>query len=186
MLTFTKMKKDLYQKIEIPQNVEAKIDGAVLTIKGPEGEISRRFNLSNLDFKKENNYILIGEKKATKKEKKIINTISSHIKNMILGVEKKFEYRLKICFNHFPISVEIKGKEVLVKNFLGEKVPRKVKIPEGAEVEVDKEIIIVKSINKEIAGQTAANFETSTRIRKRDRRIFQDGIWITQQAGKEL
>ena len=51
---------------------------------------------------------------------------------------------------------------------------------------MDKEIIIVKSVNKEIAGQTAANFETSTRIRKRDRRIFQDGIWITQQAGKEL
>ncbi len=180
------MKKDIYQKIEIPENVNVEIEDSVVSVKGPDGETSRKFNLFNLDFKKEENKIIIGLKKASKKEKKIINTLTSHIKNMIKGVGKKFEYRLKICFNHFPISVEIKGKEAIIKNFLGEKIPRKVKIPEGAEVTLDKDIIIIKSTNKEIAGQAAANFETATKIRNRDRRIFQDGIWLIYSAGKDI
>ena len=115
-----------------------------------------------------------------------MNTIASHIKNMIKGVQEKFEYQLKICFSHFPINVEIKDKEAIIKNFLGEKIPRKTKIPEGVEVEVDKDIIKVRSVNKELAGQVAADFEIATKIRKRDKRVFQDGIFIINKAGKEI
>ena len=180
------MKKELYQEIEIPAGVEAEINETILKVSGPEGESEKKFSIDNLEFKKENNKIIIGNKKATKKEKKLMNTIASHIKNMIKGVQEKFEYQLKICFSHFPITVEIKDKEAIIKNFLGEKIPRKTKILEGVEVEIDKDIIKIISVNKELAGQVAANFEIATKIRNRDKRVFQDGIFIINKAGKEI
>lgn len=186
MLSFTKMKREVYHKIEIPEGVEAEIDGTTLKVKGPEGENERRFNFRKLEFKKEGNEIIIGYKKASKSEKKIINSIAAHIKNMVQGVQEKFEYQLKICSSHFPITVEVKGNEVIVKNFLGEKIPRKTEIPEGVEIEIDKDIIKVKSVNKEMAGQTSADFETLTKVRNKDRRIFQDGIFIINKAGREI
>nr|AJS13352.1 large subunit ribosomal protein L6 [uncultured archaeon] len=163
------MKKELYQTIEIPEGIEAEIEGSKVIVKGKEGTNERKFDFSNLSFEKKGNEIIIGNKKSSKKEKRRMNTIAAHIKNMIGGAQKVFEYKLKICFSHFPITVEIKGNEALVKNFLGERTPRKVKIPKGAEVKVDKEIVTVTSPSIETAGQAAANFENVTRIVKRDR-----------------
>jgi len=180
------MRKEIYQKIEIPEGVKAEIDGNMLKVEGAEGKVERKFNTLKLDFKKENNQIIIGHKKATKKEKKLINTLSAHIRNIIKGVQKKFEYQIKICYSHFPITVELKDKEILIKNFLGEKEPRKMEVPEGADVEISKEIIKVSSSDKELAGQVAANFEKLTRIKKKDIRVFQDGLYIINKAGKEI
>lgn len=186
MLFFTKMRKEIFQRIEVPEDVEIDINGSTIVVKGKEGENKRTFNLAGLVFEKEGNNILIGHKKSTKNEKKMINTIAAHIRNMIKGVQKKFEYKLKVVFSHFPITVEVKGQDVLIKNFLGEKTPRKTKVPEGVDVNVDKDIITIDSADKELAGKAAANFETATRIRNRDRRIFQDGIFITSKAGREM
>lgn len=180
------MKKEISQEIEIPKDTEANIEGNMLTVKGKEGESKRTFNTNKLVFEKKDNKIIIKNKNATKKEKKMINTIAAHVRNMIKGVQEKFEYKLKIVSSHFPISVEIKENEAIIKNFLGEKIPRKTKIPDEVEVKVDNSIITVTSNDKELAGQAAANFEKATRIRMKDRRIFQDGIWITNKAGREM
>jgi len=178
LLTFTKMKKELYRKIEIPSDVSAELEGNLLKVTGPEGENFRRFILGKVELVKEGNNITVGSENATKKEKKI--------RNMILGVQKKFEYELKAVFSHFPVTLEVKGHEFIIKNFLGEKVPRKAKIPAGVSVEVQGNTIKVTSTNRELAGQTAANFETATRIRARDKRVFQDGIFMTKKAGEEI
>ncbi len=180
------MRKEIYKKIEIPNGVEAEIEGNMVKIKGPEGENSRRFGESSLEIKKEGKSIIVGSKNATKKEKKMINTTEAHLKNMILGVQKKFEYELKAVFSHFPITIEVKGQEVSIKNFLGEKVPRKTIIPIGVEIEVNGNTIKVISTEKELAGQAAAKLETATRIRLRDRRVFQDGIFMIKKAGREI
>jgi large subunit ribosomal protein L6 len=180
------MRKELYKKIEIPNGVEAEIEGTRVKIKGPEGENIRKFNLGSLELIKEGNIISMGSKNATKREKKLMNTLAAHIKNMILGVQKKFEYDLKAVFSHFPITIEIKGHEVIIKNFLGEKISRKTVIPKDVEIEVDGNIIKIRSTDRELAGQAAANLETITKIRSRDRRVFQDGIFMTKKPGREI
>ena len=181
-----KMRKDIIEEIEIPEGVEVTIDGTTLTVKGKEGEIKRTFKMHNIDFKKEGNKIILGCKKVTKREKKMIYTNKAHINNMLKGAQDKFVYELKAVYSHFPITVEVSGNEAIIKNFLGEKKNRKASIPEGAEMEVKKDFITLKAIDKDIAGQAAANLELATKIRMRDRRVFQDGIYIIKKAGKEI
>lgn len=180
------MKREIFQEIEVPEGMDANLDGNVLTIKSDKGENKRKFDIKKIIFEMEGNKIRIGSKTASKNEKRMINTISSHIRNMIKGMIEGYEYKLKVANSHFPMSVEIKDKEAIIKNFIGEKIPRKLKLLEGAEVKLDKDIITVTSFDKEIAGQTAANFEKATKIRGKDRRVFQDGIFITSKAGKEI
>ncbi|MFC1710657.1 50S ribosomal protein L6 [Nanoarchaeota archaeon] len=180
------MKKELFQEIEIPEGVEVSIEGNLISVKGSEGENKREFNINQLIFKTEGNKIIIGKKNSTKREKKLMNTLTAHIKNMIVGVQEKFEYKLKICFTHFPITVSINDNEAVIKNFLGERIPRKAKLLDDVEVKVAGDIITINSFNKESAGQTAANFEKATRITTRDRRVFQDGIFITNKSGREM
>lgn len=180
------MRKELYKKIEIPEGVEAEIDGSRVRIKGSQGENTGKFNIGSLELAKEGNTISIGSKNATKREKKLMNTLAAHIKNMVLGVQEKFEYELKAVFSHFPITIEVKGHEVIIKNFLGEKTPRKASVPNGVEIEVDGNLIKIRSTNRELAGQAAANLETVTKIRARDRRIFQDGIFMIKKPGREI
>jgi large subunit ribosomal protein L6 len=180
------MKTELSQKIEIPEGIEAQVEENKVTINGTKGTNEREFELANLNLEKKGNEIIISSPKASKKEKRRMNTIAAHIKNMIKGTQEEFEYKLKVCFSHFPITVEVKGDVASIKNFLGERTPRKVKIPAGAKVNVDKDVITITALNVETAGQAAANFENVTRIPNRDRRVFQDGIFITSKAGEEI
>lgn len=176
----------MINEIELPKEIDAEMHENKLTLKGKGGENSRKFNLGKINLEKKDGKIILSCDKATKREKRMINTSSAHIKNMIQGAQKKFEYKLKICSSHFPMTVKIDGNKAIIKNFLGEKVDRKVELPKNAEVKVDKEIITILSADKELAGQAAANLEKVTKIKGRDRRIFQDGIYIINKAGREI
>jgi len=180
------MRKEIFQTVEIPEGVSVQLKDSKIIVKGPEGELSRDFKLGKVQIKINGKEISIGNKSATKNEKKIINTVWAHVQNMIKGVKEKFVYKLKICYGHFPFTVKQEGNKIRIKNFLGEKVDRMVNLPEGIEIEINKEIITIKSINKELAGQASANFEIATKIRGRDKRKFQDGIYITEKGGKKI
>lgn len=116
----------------------------------------------------------------------MVGTIRAHINNMIKGVTEGFTYKLKIRYAHFPMKVSVKGNEVIIENFLGEKHPRRARIMEGVTVKISGEDVIVTGIDKEKVGQTAANIEQATRIKGRDPRVFQDGIYIVEKAGKAI
>lgn len=182
----TKMKKVLFSTIKVPEGVTISLDEKEVTVTGPEGTNKKSFNFGRLEVAVEGDELKIGSKKATKTEKKMMNTIVAHLKNMINGVQEKFVYELKICSGHFPMTVKKEGNKAIIKNFLGEKIERSCKLLPGVDVEINKEQILVTSIDRELAGQTAANFEAATKIRGRDKRIFQDGVYIIKKAGKEI
>lgn len=178
----------LTQTIEIPEGVQLEIDAHIFKFKGPKGEVQRKLITPTLKITKQDNKLTLQPttKKPTKREKRIINTFKSHINNLIKGVQEEFIYKLKICSGHFPMTVTTDNKTLTIKNFLGEKTPRTAKIIEGVTIKIDGEIITVEGKDIEKVGQTAANIEKSTRITNKDRRKFQDGIYITSKAGKQI
>ena len=180
------MKDDLTREIELKSGVTVKLEGSLLKVKGPKGEISRVFLHPKITISVEQNKVVLFAPKSTKREKTLVGSFESHIMNMVKGVQEPYVYRLKICSGHFPMNVAVTGNEVVIKNFLGEAVPRRVEIMKGAEVKVVDEEIIVSSADKEVAGQTAAKIESACRITNRDRRIFQDGCYITQKGDKTI
>ena len=187
MLTFFKMPKKIknfMKEIEIPNGLEVEVKDNEVHVKAGGKEVKRRF--SHVNVEKKENKIIVRAKKNTKREKKQINTIVSHINNMFKGINEEFVYKLQICSVHFPMNVKIHGDEVIIKNFLGETRERKAKILHGTEIKIDKDIITVSSSSKEAAGQTAANIEKKAQIKNKDRRIFQDGIFMIEKSGKGI
>ena len=198
------MKDDLTRRIGLPLGVTANVAGAVLTIKGPKGEVQRNFLHPKIiitvqqrekkeeasekaaDKSKGDRNVVLFSKRATKREKRDVNSIAAHIRNTIKGVQTPHIYRLKICSGHFPMSVAVSGQEFVVKNFLGESVPRKVLLPKEVKVKVEGTEITVESPNKEAAGLTASKIEQLCAIKGRDLRIFQDGCYIVHKAGKDI
>jgi large subunit ribosomal protein L6 len=179
-------KKSIETSVDLAEGVQASLEGNVVTFKGPKGENKRNFADKSVTITIKDNKINLVANRATKREKKKVGSFKSHLKNMIKGVNEGFTYRLKICSGHFPMTVAVSGDEFTIQNFLGEKVPRKLKIKEGAEVKVEGEEISVEGVDKEIISQTAASIEQLTRISNRDRRIFQDGCYIIMKDNKEI
>ncbi|MGQ9468816.1 MAG: 50S ribosomal protein L6 [Nitrososphaerales archaeon] len=164
--------------LELPNGVTAKLDNNMLAIKGPLGECRKDISKIKAQVSHEGNKILIQPLGKKRSDLSVANTARSIIKNMIRGVTKGFAYRLKIVFAHFPVSVKVKGKEVVIENFYGERSPRTAKIVGDCQVTVEGDDIIVKGISLEDVGQTAANIEQATTVKRKDQRVFLDGIYI--------
>jgi large subunit ribosomal protein L6 len=176
------MKESIKKEIEVPEGVTVNIDGKLLSVKGTQGENQRHFSYPTISLSYENNKIFISAEKASKREKRMIGTYEAHINNMIKGVQGKFAYTLKICSGHFPMNVTVSGNELTIKNFLGEKHPRKISFPDKVSVKVNGTDVEIESCCKELAGQIAAKIEQLCRITDKDIRIFQDGLYITKKA----
>ena len=172
-------------KIKIPKNIEVEIEDELVKVKGINGNVSKKFYHPKINISKSGDEIIIKTKKDLKKILATVGTWKSHLENMFKGVEKGYEYRMKVSYVHFPMTVSVEGDKVVVKNYLGQKASRYAKILEGVDVKVDGEEIIIKGPNKENVGQTAGNIENATRLKKRrDRRKFSDGVYITSKGGK--
>jgi large subunit ribosomal protein L6 len=167
--------------IEIPNGVDVKVDGRVVTVKGAKGILTRDFSEAPLLIQLEDKAIKVQANWPRKKEAALVGTVSSHIQNMITGVIKGFTYKLKIVFSHFPISVKVKENMVSIENFTGERSPRLVKILGDTKVSVKEDDVIVQGINLEDVSQTAASIEQGTKVKVKDPRVFLDGIFIYEK-----
>lgn len=168
---------ELKDRIKIPEGVTAKVENNILTIKGEKGELARDFSHPKIEIKISDNNVEIHGKDVRRKEKAMIGTSAAHIRNMIRGVTKGFEYKMKTVFSHFPIKTYVEGNEFIIQNFLGERSARRAKILDGVNIEIKGENITVHGASKENVGQTVANIERATKVKNRDVRVFQDGVY---------
>ncbi len=167
--------------LDVPDEVEIKVDARIISVTGEKGTLTRDFSAAPIAIELENKKLRIQTNWPRKREAALVGTISSHIQNMITGVTKGYVYKLKIVFSHFPISVKPQGNKVSIENFTGERSPRWARIMGDAEVSVKEDDVIIQGINLEDVSQTAANIELATRIKRKDPRVFLDGIFVYQK-----
>lgn len=179
-------KKKIQKEVFLPEGVTATIDKDVLIIRKEKAEIRKILKLEETNIKVDNNTIKIQAKYTNKTSKRQTATIASLIKNSIKGVQEGHTYKLKICEGHFPMTVAVKGDNLEIKNFVGERKPRLVKITPSVKVTVNAQEITVEGEDKELVGEQAAKIEQTTRRKKFDKRKFQEGIYITEKSGKKI
>jgi len=177
--------KSQEKTIELPEGTKAEINKNKVKITGKISSLERDFTHNKVKIELKENKIIISADKSTKRTKAMINTVNAHIKNMIEGTAKGYTYKMQVVFSHFPINVTAKGKEIEINNFTGEKNPRKAEIVGDTKIEIKGKEITLKGTNKEEIGQTAANLEKATKIKNRDSRVFQDGIYLTEKKVNE-
>jgi large subunit ribosomal protein L6 len=175
----TSIEQEIMGEVEAPPNVTIVKEENVIIVKGRYGTVKKDFTKLPATVSVQNNKVTIKPYGTRKRDLAVTNTARSIISGMVKGVEKGHTYRLKIIFAHFPISVKIKGKEVHVENFFGERSSRVSKIiGDATKVNVVGEDVIVQGPNLEDVSQTAANIELSTKTKGKDQRVFLDGLYI--------
>lgn len=172
--------------VVVPEDVEVSMDGEVITVRGARGEVSRRISYPGVRIQRSTEGVVISTSNPRKRQRAMVGTFASHVRNMVKGVTQGFEYKMKVVYSHFPMTVKVSGDEVVIENYLGEKIPRRTRIMDGCEVKVKGTEVVVTGNDKEKVGQTVANIERQTRVRKRDARVFQDGIYLVERDGARV
>ncbi|CAH3039096.1 unnamed protein product [Porites lobata] len=175
------------QTVSIPENVSIKLNGREVTVKGPRGTLVRNFRHLKLEL------TLVGKKKirvdvwfASRKELACVKTICTHIENMIKGVIYGFRYKMKAVYAHFPINIAVSesGTLVEVRNFLGEKYVRRVRMRPGVTCanSTVKDEIVLEGNDIELVSNSAALIKQSTTVKNKDIRMFLDGVYVSEKT----
>ncbi|XVH32290.1 50S ribosomal protein L6 [Haloferacaceae archaeon DSL9] len=172
-------------EIEIPDDVSATVDHLELTVEGPNGSVTRRLWYPNVSVDVEDDVVVVESDVENAKTNATIGTFEGHIRNMLHGVTEGWEYKMEVYYAHFPMQVTVDGDDVVIENFLGERAPRRTPIRGDTDVQIDGEELTLSGPNKEDVGQTAADIEQLTKVKDKDTRVFQDGVYIVEkpQAG---
>ena len=181
---------DSGERIEIPSGVTAEVKGKKVLVKGPRGEVQRDFtHAESVEIQKSKDGLMLRALSERKRARSLANTVKTQISNMILGVTKGFTYKLKMAHSHFPMSVKVDKDRhrVSIENFIGERYPRTAVIDGEAEVTVKGDDVVVSGADKQSVGQTSTNIRRACRIKDKDPRVFQDGIYLYETyCGDEL
>jgi large subunit ribosomal protein L6 len=177
----TSTKGPAVHALDLLKGVSASVDGRVLSVKGPLGTVKKDFNRIHVNVGVDGGKIQITSFSGKKKDVVSSNTVSSLVRNMVTGVTEGYLYRMKVVFAHFPVTVKVKGDTVVVENFMGERSARVTKIVGDCKVTVDGDDIIIKGVSLEDVGQTSANLEQATKVKRKDQRIFLDGVYVYEK-----
>jgi len=145
--------------IDIPDNVEVKLEGDILLIKGPQGELKQQIHpLVSLDIKDKQINVKV-ENTEKKSERAMWGLFGSLINNMIIGVTEGFSKKLEVIGIGFKVNLQ---GDKLVLN-VGYSHPVEFTIPQGIKAEVDKNNITISGPDKQLVGEVAAKIR---KIRK--------------------
>jgi large subunit ribosomal protein L6 len=172
---------EISRTVKIPDDVAVSLENRKVTVKGEKATLTRDFSDAGISIEAKEKTVRVWAEWPRKKEAALVGTITSHIQNMITGVTKGFTYKLKIVFSHFPITVKLEDRFVVIENFTGERRARKAKILGDVKVTVETEDVIVQGAALEDVSQTAANIERMTRVTNKDPRVFLDGIYVYER-----
>jgi large subunit ribosomal protein L6 len=171
-------------ELEIPDEVSAETDHLDLTVEGPNGSVTRRLWYPDVDVSVDDGGVVIESEETDAETMATLGTFESHVRNMFHGVTEGWEYEMEVFYSHFPMTVRAEDGEVVIENFLGEKAPRRTPIHGDTEVDIDGEEVTLSGPDIEAVGQTAADIEQLTRVKDKDIRVFQDGVYITAKPNR--
>mmetsp|Transcript_17937 Transcript_17937/g.35049 ORF Transcript_17937/g.35049 Transcript_17937/m.35049 type:complete len:187 (+) Transcript_17937:72-632(+) len=176
------------RKIDIPDGIDIQTKSRKIIVSGKIGCIINYYKHILVNIKKEKNKknlrfnVWFGNRKKVAS----LTTIASHISNLFIGVTVGFKYKMRSVYAHFPINIEIKekGRLVEIRNFLGERRVRKIKLPfevkcEKSENTKDEIVIIGKDLKTVSLG--AASIQQLCLVKKKDIRKFLDGIYVSEK-----
>ena len=168
--------------IEIPKGVKVKLEGFAFEAQGQKGKVNKIFKNEYVTMELKDKNIRIYTKREKKTDIAVVGTWASIVNSAFIGVTKGFIYTMKIVYAHFPVKVTVKGNQVLLDNFLGEKSPRKITLGPETKVTVKGDLVTVEGSDLEETGNAAASIERMSKIKGFDPRVFQDGIYIVRKG----
>jgi large subunit ribosomal protein L6 len=170
-----------HQTIDVHSDCQVSLDNKTVTVKGPKGTLTRTFPEAQTVIRIDENEVYVGTSVSRKRARALVGTVVAHIRNMMLGVRLGYEYEMKVVYSHFPITVELKDKTVIIKNFIGERGIRKARIVGDVQIRITEDEIFISGIDIEHVSQSAANIQQACKIRDKDRRVFMDGIYVIRK-----
>ena len=142
--------------ITVPAGVEVTLDGNVITVKGPKGTLTKELH-KNMEVSVNGTEITVKRPDDEAYNRSLHGLTRTLINNMIEGVVNQFSRTLEV--NGVGYRAQLKGKKLVMN--LGYSHPVEMDAPEGITFEVpNPNTIIVKGVDKEVVGQTAAVVRT--------------------------
>jgi len=178
------------EELDIPEGVDVAIKSRIITVKGPRGTLVKNVRHIDMDIRlvkaKSASKVTLAVWQGGRKHIACLRTIRSLISNMIKGVTKGFQYKMRAVYAHFPINciIQENGAALEIRNFLGEKVVRNVKMLEGVTVyesKAQKDELILEGTDVQNVSQSAASIHGVCRVRNKDIRKFLDGIYVSEK-----
>jgi large subunit ribosomal protein L6 len=141
--------------ILIPKDVKVDLKEDLLTVKGPKGELKRNIHpMVNVDT--DNDKIVVSVNGETKESKSFHGLFRALIANMVIGVSQGFERKLEIVGVGY--RAELSGRTATFN--LGYSHPIVFELPEGIDAKIEKTVIMLNGIDKELLGRTAAKIRS--------------------------